>query len=175
MQYVAKFFKDDDGIGVEFPDVPGAFTCADNMNEAKEMAKEALDGVLQSMYERHDPLPVAKTAPNVEEGLVPIDVDDGLAVAYSIFEAYRGKSAASVARTMGISRQAFRYIENAKLSLSLSKLVKVADALDKHVEIQFVDNYDCSSLERKMNVQCEVRESRIKPRSRTRKNKPVGV
>ena len=85
MQYVAKFFKDDDGIGVEFPDVPGAFTCADNMNEAKEMAKEALDGVLQSMYERHDPLPVAKTAPNVEEGLVPIDVDDGLAVAYSIF------------------------------------------------------------------------------------------
>ena len=173
MQYVAKFFKDDDGIGVEFPDVPGAFTCADTMSEAKEMAKEALDGVLQSMYERHDPLPVAKTAPNVEEGLVPIDVDDGLAVAYSIFEAYRGKSAASVARTMGISRQAFRYIENAKLSLS--KLVKVADALDKHVEIQFVDNYDCSSLERKMNVQCEVRESRIKPRSRTRKNKPVGV
>ena len=40
MNYVARFFKDGDGIGVEFPDVPGAFTCADSMEEAKQMAKE---------------------------------------------------------------------------------------------------------------------------------------
>ena len=64
MQYVARFFKDGNGIGVEFPDVPGTFTCADSMEEAMEMAKEALNGVLRSMFERHDPLPVAKTKAN---------------------------------------------------------------------------------------------------------------
>lgn len=75
MQYVAKFFKDDDGIGAEFPDVPGAYTCADSLEEAMDMAKEALTGVLRSMLDRHDPLPVAKTKPNVEKFLIPIDVE----------------------------------------------------------------------------------------------------
>ena len=175
MQYVAKFFKDNGAIGVVFPDVPGTYICANSMSEAKEKAKKILDRVLQNLYEGRNPLPIAKTEVNVEDGLVPIDVDDGLAVAYSIFEAYRGKSAASVARTMGISRQAFRYIESAKLSLSLSKLIKVAEALDKHIEIQFVDNYDCSSLERKMNVLRDVKESLVENRSDEQEDKLVGV
>jgi antitoxin HicB len=80
MQYVAKFYKEDDGIGVEFPDVPGAYTCADSLEAAMEMAKEALNGVLRSMLERHDPLPVAKTRPSVEENLIPIDVETELAI-----------------------------------------------------------------------------------------------
>lgn len=152
MQYVAKFFKDEDGIGVEFPDVPGAFTCADSLEEAMEMAKEALNGVLRSMFERHDPLPVAKTKANAEKQMIPIDVEDGLAIAYSIFEARRGKSAASVARSMGVSRQSFKHYENARLSMSISNLIKVAKALDKRVEIRFVDNYDYTSFVRNLNA-----------------------
>lgn len=152
MQYVARFFKDGEGIGVEFPDVPGAYTCADTLSTAREKASEALNGILQSMYARHDPLPVARTTPDVESGLVPIPVETGLAVAYTIFEAYRGKSMAEIARKAGMSRTAFRYLTLARASLTVTSLIKIAKALDKHVEIRFVDNCDISSLERKLDA-----------------------
>lgn len=61
MHYIAYFFFDGGGIGVEFPDVPGAYTCADSMDEALHAARESLNGVLKAMLERGERLPVAKT------------------------------------------------------------------------------------------------------------------
>ncbi len=40
--YPAIFDYDDDGIAVEFSDLPGCFTCGDNDEEALHMAKEAM-------------------------------------------------------------------------------------------------------------------------------------
>ena len=62
MQYTAKIFKDGDFYSVTFPDVPGANTFASTVEEARTMAKDALDGVLFSMLERKDPLPVANAS-----------------------------------------------------------------------------------------------------------------
>lgn len=138
MNYIAKFFKDGDGIGVEFPDVPGAFTCADTMDEARDMARDVLDGVLSVMLDRKDPLPVARTKADPRKGLEAVPVDDRLAVAYTIFEARRGKSAAEVARKMGISRQAYQRLEDPKASLTVATLVKAAKALGKQLDISFV-------------------------------------
>ena len=138
MNYIAKFFKDGDGIGVEFPDVPGAFTCADTMDEARDMARDVLNGVLSVMLDRKDPLPVARTKADPKKGLEPVAVDDRLAIAYTIFEARRGKSAAEVARKMGISRQAYRRLEDPKASLTVATLVKAAKALGKQLDIAFV-------------------------------------
>lgn len=138
MNYIAKFFKDGDGIGVEFPDVPGAFTCADTMDEARDMARDVLDGVLSVMLDRKDPLPVARTKADPRKGLEAVPVDDRLAIAYTIFEARRGKSAAEVARKMGISRQAYQRLEDPKASLTVATLVKAAKALGKQLDISFV-------------------------------------
>ena len=138
MNYIAKFFKDGDGIGVEFPDVPGAFTCADPMDEARDMARDVLNGVLSVMLDRKDPLPVARTKADPRKGLEAVPVDDRLAVAYTIFEARRGKSAAEVARKMGISRQAYQRLEDPKASLTVATLVKAAKALGKQLDISFV-------------------------------------
>ncbi|WP_288787992.1 type II toxin-antitoxin system HicB family antitoxin [uncultured Fibrobacter sp.] len=138
MNYVARFFKDGDGIGVEFPDVPGAFTCADSMEEAKQMAKECLDGVLSVMLDRRDPLPEAKTKADPKRRLFPVFVDERLAIAYSVFEARRGKSAAEISRRMGISRQAYQRLEDPKSSISVSTLIKLAEALGKNLEVRLV-------------------------------------
>lgn len=138
MNYIAKFFKDGDGIGVEFPDVPGAFTCADTMDEARDMARDVLNGVLSVMLDRKDPLPVARTKADPRKGLEAVPVDDRLAVAYTIFEARRGKSAAEVARKMGISRQAYQRLEDPKASLTVATLIKAAKALGKQLDIAFV-------------------------------------
>lgn len=76
------------------------------------------------------------------------------------YEARRGKSAASVARSMGISRQSFQHFENAKLSMSIANLIKIASALNKHVEIQLVDNYDYSVVRRNINESRKYKSTR---------------
>ncbi|MBQ7079513.1 MAG: type II toxin-antitoxin system HicB family antitoxin [Fibrobacter sp.] len=138
MQYTAKIYKDGDFYSVMFPDIPGANTFANTIEEARSMAKDALDGVLFSMLERKDPLPVARTKVDSNKGLESIHVDDRLAIAYTIFEARRGKSAASIARKMGITRQAYQRLENPKASLTITTLIKAAEALGKKLSIAFV-------------------------------------
>lgn len=41
--YPAKFFKDGDSIGVEFPDLPGCFSQGDDIEDAKFWAARAVD------------------------------------------------------------------------------------------------------------------------------------
>ncbi|MCL2322298.1 MAG: type II toxin-antitoxin system HicB family antitoxin [Oscillospiraceae bacterium] len=40
--YIAVVSFDEDGISIDFPDLPGCFTCADNEDEIFAMAKEVL-------------------------------------------------------------------------------------------------------------------------------------
>lgn len=61
MKYIAYFFFEDNGIGVEFPDVPGAYACAESMDEALHAARESLNIVLKAMLERGERLPEANT------------------------------------------------------------------------------------------------------------------
>lgn len=42
-EYLAIFTFEDDGISVEFPDLPGCLTCGDNEDDALKMAKECLE------------------------------------------------------------------------------------------------------------------------------------
>jgi predicted RNase H-like HicB family nuclease len=43
--------------GVCFPDFPGCITAGTTLDDAMEMAREALGGHIAVMYEHHDPLP----------------------------------------------------------------------------------------------------------------------
>ena len=43
--------------GVCFPDFPGCITAGTTLDEAMEMAREALSGHIEVMYEYNDPLP----------------------------------------------------------------------------------------------------------------------
>lgn len=57
--YPAVFDYADDGISVEFPDLPGALTCGDDDEEAFRMAKECLALHLYGMEEDGDEIPQA--------------------------------------------------------------------------------------------------------------------
>lgn len=139
MNYIAKIYKEEDNYLVEFPDIPGCLTFGKTLDEAKAMAKDAMDAILAVKLKDGDPLPKSTIQkPNAKQGLFAIQVNENLAIAYSIFEARRGKSAAEISRKMGISRQAYQQIENPKHSLSVATLIKVAKALGKNLEINFV-------------------------------------
>lgn len=55
--YPAVFSFDSDGISVEFPDLPGCFTCAENTDEAIMMAKDAMGLHLYGLEKDNDPIP----------------------------------------------------------------------------------------------------------------------
>lgn len=57
MQYVALFEKEKNGFSVEFPDFPGCVTCGGDLDEAVDMAHEALGMFVEIMLEDGESLP----------------------------------------------------------------------------------------------------------------------
>ncbi|MED5053794.1 type II toxin-antitoxin system HicB family antitoxin [Anoxybacillus rupiensis] len=55
--YPAVFDYADDGISVEFPDLPGCFTCGDTEEEAFQMAKEAMALHLYGLEQENEEIP----------------------------------------------------------------------------------------------------------------------
>lgn len=55
--FPAFFYFDDDGISIEFPDLPGCLPCAQTSEEAFRNAKEALGLHLFGMEQDGDPIP----------------------------------------------------------------------------------------------------------------------
>jgi predicted RNase H-like HicB family nuclease len=56
-KFVAIFDYADDGISIEFPDLPGCLSCGDNTDEALKNAEEVLGLWLYSMEEDNEPIP----------------------------------------------------------------------------------------------------------------------
>lgn len=77
--YIAVFTYDDDGISIEFPDLPGCYPCADkdDTDMALKNAKEALGLHLWGMEQDAEALPDSSpiTALHLEKGQVPVLID----------------------------------------------------------------------------------------------------
>lgn len=75
--YPAILTFEDDGVSVEFPDLPGCLTCGDTAEEAIGMAREALSLHLWGMEDDGDqipaPTPISSLQP--ESGRVPVLID----------------------------------------------------------------------------------------------------
>ena len=77
--YVAIFYYDEAGISIEFPDLPGCFSCAnkDDTESALKNAKEALGLHIRGM-ERDDeelPEPTPISAFHLGENEIPISIE----------------------------------------------------------------------------------------------------
>ena len=76
--YPAVFHYANDGVSVEFPDLPGCLTCGSNTEEAMSMAKEALELYLycaeKDSDEIPDPAPLISVSLEQNERLVMIDI-----------------------------------------------------------------------------------------------------
>lgn len=137
MFYTAKIYKDDGKFSVEFPDLDGCFTFGDTMEEALKMAKEALELTLCDVFDGR-PLPEAKTAPDVKNGLYAIEVSPSLSIALQLVTARGDKTQRQAADEMGMHLQAYQRLENPKSNLSVRMLERIATALGKRLEVRFV-------------------------------------
>lgn len=78
--FPALFHEEGDGFWVSFPDIPEALTEGDSMDEAVEMAKDALGISLVSYEENQEKLPKASDPRKIElenrnEFVVMIELD----------------------------------------------------------------------------------------------------
>lgn len=77
--YVAVFSYNEDGISIEFPDLPGCFPCADkdDTDMALKNAKEALGLHLFGMEQDGDniPNPTPITSLHLEQNQIPVLID----------------------------------------------------------------------------------------------------
>lgn len=55
--FPAVFVQEDAGYSVEFPDIENCFTCGETLEEAMEMAEDALAMMLTDMEDRGQPIP----------------------------------------------------------------------------------------------------------------------
>lgn len=76
--FPAVFDYAEDGISIEFPDLPGCLPCADNVDEAVKNAKEALMLHLYGMEEDNEeipePTPINKIHLEANQAIVLTDV-----------------------------------------------------------------------------------------------------
>ncbi len=63
--FPAIFTYEEDGISIEFPDLPGCLSCADTTEDATKMAKEALALHLYGMEEDNDEIPTGTPINNI--------------------------------------------------------------------------------------------------------------
>ncbi len=75
--FIAVFYSDDDGISIEFPDLPGCLPCADTIDEAVDNAREALGLHLWGMEQDGESIPSPSSLKDIkfDEGGVPVLVD----------------------------------------------------------------------------------------------------
>jgi predicted RNase H-like HicB family nuclease len=84
MDYIAIIHKDaDSDFGVSFPDFPGCITAGRSLEEAKDMAREALAGHVEVMHEAGEPIP-EPTA--LDEVMSKPDFQDGVGFLVSVKE-----------------------------------------------------------------------------------------
>lgn len=77
-EFYAIFNYADDGISIDFPDLPGCISCGYSDDEALKMAKEALELYLDCMSE--DEIPKARQITEIEiknynQKIIPIKVE----------------------------------------------------------------------------------------------------
>ena len=95
--YPAIFHKEEEGFWVSFPDFPECFTEGDNMEQAYQMAVEALGLAITSRKEEREEIP----NPTVPE---KVDVGDGMLVVvnFDMAEYLRKHKSKAVKKTLSI-------------------------------------------------------------------------
>lgn len=129
MIYYTKVHLDEDGgYWTEFPDFQTPGSEGNSLEEALENSKEALEGILESLFDRECNIP----APKVRKGknYYPIKVDVSIATPIILrkLRLAHNLTLKQLARKLGISYQSYQTLETLRKSNPTMKtLDKLAD------------------------------------------------
>ncbi|MDO9548015.1 MAG: type II toxin-antitoxin system HicB family antitoxin [Candidatus Marinimicrobia bacterium] len=136
MHYFAKIIKEDNVYLVSFPELPNVNTYGATLQSAIANAAEALNGTLESDFERGFSLP--EFIEYNEPDFYAIPVSPHLEIAYTLRKLRENKSQVEIARALGISYQAYQKLENPrKCNPTIKTLEKISTVLGRKLEVQF--------------------------------------
>ena len=137
LKYPAHIVKDNDTYLVRFPDLENVITFGASLDEALAHAEEALNGCLESDFERNFTVP--EPSPGDTNDMYQIPVAPHVAVAIMLRKLRADRSQIEVARELNISYQVYQRLENPrKANPTIKTLEKVARVFGKRFELGFV-------------------------------------
>lgn len=133
MNYVAKIEKEDGAILVSFPDAPGCQTFGHDLEEAGAMAKDALQGWLETQ------LQVGRLPPRPKfsgRGLV-VHLAPELTLKLELRWAREesGLTQSELAKLVGVTQQRIAALENPDVEVKLSTAARVLEALGRSLDV----------------------------------------
>lgn len=137
LAYSAHIEQHDDTYLVTFPDLENVMTYGATLDEALANAEEALNGCIESDFERNFSLP----SPSIISGenTFSIPVAPHIAIAIMLRSLRADRPQVEVARQLKISYQVYQRLENPRKSNPTVKtLEKIAQVFGKRVELGFV-------------------------------------
>ncbi|HEY2856112.1 MAG TPA: type II toxin-antitoxin system HicB family antitoxin [Gemmatimonadaceae bacterium] len=144
MEYIAQLRRDGRRTVITFPDCPGCQTFAERRDEIDSVAREALEGWLETHLVTGDlpPLPSARDARRGKsrEERRRVTIDPALALRLTLRWARhaRGLSQGELAKLTGVSRQQISLLEAPDTNPTLLTLQKVAEALGMDLQISLI-------------------------------------
>ena len=131
MVYYCTIKKKGDEYIARFPDLPNVATCGFTHEEALTMAKEALEGCLESDISRGISIP-----PSIYKKGHPIAVSSHIALSLRLRELRGNKSQTDIAQKLGLSYQAYQRLENPrKANPTVKTLEKIARVYGQELSI----------------------------------------
>ena len=137
LAYPAHIEKQDDGYLVTFPDLENVMTYGSTMEQALHNAEEALNGCIESDFDRNYSIPPPSAIS--DENTVKIPVAPHIAVAVMLRSLRADRPQVEVARQLNISYQVYQRLENPrKANPTIKTLEKIARVFGKRIELGFV-------------------------------------
>ena len=131
MVYNCTIKKDGDMLIAQFPDMPNIQTFGYSQEEALAMAKEALEGCLESDISRGLPIP-----PPVYKKGFPVTVAAHIVLSLMLRDLRGDQSQTDIARKLGLSYQAYQRLENPrKANPTVKTLEKIARVYGRELSI----------------------------------------
>jgi len=131
MVYNCTIEKDGDMLIVQFPDMPNIQTFGYTHEEALAMAKEALEGCLESDISHGNEIP-----PPAYSGGYPVSVASHIALSLRLRELRGDQSQTDIAQKLGLTYQAYQRLENPrKANPTVKTLEKIAHVYGRELNI----------------------------------------
>ena len=122
----------DNVFHVRFPDLPGCLTFGDTFSEARDMAKEALTGYLQSIDARRMKIPCPSKLRGDEVFYIEPETRVAFAVWLRTQREILGLSQTDVAKKLGMKYQTYQRIENtSKSNPTLKTILRLEEVFGK--------------------------------------------
>ncbi|PIT14020.1 antitoxin [Snodgrassella alvi] len=134
MQYPVLITRDDNSYTVTFRDIPEALTCGDTLEDARDMAADALLTAMEFYFENHRQVPLPSKKQKGEELItLPLSVAAKALLLNEMIK--QNVSNAELARRLLTRPQDVQRLTNLNHSTKIDTINSALNQLGKHLEI----------------------------------------